>query len=133
MLTIDIPRARLLRRLGLVAATSVVTGLVACGEDPILVCTMELKPGIASAPATVRVGETATIRAQATSCGGTVIVPMTWRYSVEDSVVARIDSMSGLLTAKAAGATRVRAAGRFPASADTFAVYVAYHLITIMP
>ena len=107
--------------------------LAACGEDPILVCTMELKPGIASAPAAVRVGETATIRAQATSCGGTVIVPMTWRYSVEDSTVARIDSVSGLLTARAAGATRVRAGGRFPDRPDTTTVIVAYHPITITP
>ena len=107
--------------------------LTACGEDPILVCTMELKPGILPAPATLKVGETTTIRAQATSCGGAEIVPMTWRYGVEDSTVARIDSVSGLLSARAAGATRVRAAGRLPASTDTFAVYVAYHAITITP
>lgn len=93
----------------------------ACSDDEVTVCTIELRVSFPSARTTLRVGDTTTIRAQATTCG-TKVVPMSWKYSVGDTTIARIDSLSGLLTARASGATSVRASGSNP---------VAVHLLQI--
>ena len=95
----------------------------ACRDDEVTVCTVELRVSFPSARTTLRVGDTTTIRAQATTCG-TQIVPMSWKYSVGDTTIAKIDSLSGLLTARAGGATSVRASGSNPIAVNLLPISV---------
>ncbi|HCT55907.1 MAG TPA: hypothetical protein DGD08_01700 [Gemmatimonas aurantiaca] len=95
----------------------------ACSDNEVTVCTTELRVSFPSARTTLRAGDTTTIRAQATTCG-TRVVPMSWQYSVGDTAIAKIDSLSGLLTARASGTTSVRASGSNPIAVNLLPISV---------
>ncbi|BAH37492.1 hypothetical protein GAU_0450 [Gemmatimonas aurantiaca T-27] len=49
---------------------------------------------------------------------------MSWQYSVGDTAIAKIDSLSGLLTARASGTTSVRASGSNPIAVNLLPISV---------
>ncbi len=83
--------------------------LASCSDDRIFVCTTELTVRVESSRQTLRVGETTTARASATTCGGTRSVSYVWRYASSDSAVARVDSVTGVIQGVAPGSTTIRA------------------------
>ncbi|WP_156798955.1 Ig-like domain-containing protein [Gemmatimonas aurantiaca] len=83
--------------------------LASCRDTPISVCTAELTVVVESSRQTLRVGDTTTASASATTCGGTRPVHYVWRYSSSDSTIARIDSVTGLVRAAGLGNATIRA------------------------
>ena len=94
------------------AAAVLVTVLPACSIFGPRACTDELVTQVDPRTRTVQVGATYTATASAWTCGGKERLPDEWRYYAEDSTIARVDSITGRVTARAAGATAIRARGR---------------------
>lgn len=87
-----------------VASCSSIAGLGGCSDD----LTTRVEPSARA----VRVGESYGVAASAWGCRGTKRLSDDWRYAVGDTAVARVDSVSGRVTARAARQTDVRARGR---------------------
>ena len=79
----------------------------ACSDDALLPCPSDIRTTVSISKASLRVGETATATTTALICGGTQSAVYEWRYRVEDTTVARVDSISGLITARTIGSTRL--------------------------
>lgn len=73
-------------------------------------CWMDAAP-ISPQPASLRVGDTVTLSArlgEPRECLPPNLEPAVWRWTSEAPAVATIDSLSGLLTARAPGETWIR-------------------------
>lgn len=60
----------------------------------------------------LRVGDAFTPVAAAFTCGGAQLLAEVWVWKTADSTVASVDSLSGRITARSAGTTRVTPTGR---------------------
>lgn len=92
---------------GVVAAS-----LVAC--DPASLfggCSDDLYSRVDPRAQALRVGESYVAAASAWGCGQTKRLTDEWRYFVLDTAVARVDSVTGRVTARAPGSTDVGARG----------------------
>ena len=93
--------------------------VVACvsllaGCDPASIfggCSDDLLTRVEPSSRTLHVGETFTAAASAWGCGGTKVLSDEWRYFVVDTTIARVDSLTGRVTARAVGTTAVGARG----------------------
>lgn len=81
--------------------------VTACSDEALLPCPADIQTTVSINKASLRVGETAAATTSALICGGTKTAVYEWRYRVEDTTVARVDSISGLITARAVGSTRL--------------------------
>jgi hypothetical protein len=96
-------------------AVSLFTGvllLAAC--DPASVfggCSDDLLTRVDPRSRTLRVGESYAAAASAWGCRGTKRRSDEWRYFAVDTTVARVDSLTGRVTARAVGTTDVGARG----------------------
>lgn len=85
------------------------TFTLACTQNSAEPCDMAIAVRVQSSRETLRVGDTTTLRASATTCVGRETPTYTWRYSVNDSSIARINASTGLLTSRTAGTVTVQA------------------------
>ena len=86
--------------------------LAAC--DPAAIfggCSDDLLTRVEPRTRTLRVGESYTAAASAWGCGGTKLLSDNWRYFAVDTTIARVDSLTGRVTARAVGTTDVGARG----------------------
>ena len=74
-------------------------------------CSDDLLTRVDPRSRTLRVGESYMAGASAWGCRGTKRLSDEWRYFVVDTTVARVDSLTGRVTARAVGATDVGARG----------------------
>lgn len=74
-------------------------------------CTQDLRTQVEPRNRTVRVGESYTAAASAWGCSGTRLLSDEWRYFAVDTAIARVDSVTGRVTARAVGTTDVGARG----------------------
>jgi hypothetical protein len=94
------------------AVTACVALLAAC--DPASIfggCTDDLFTRVDPRSRTLRVGESYVAAASAWGCRGTKRLSDDWRYFVVDTTIARVDSLTGRVTAESVGATDVGARG----------------------
>ena len=99
---------RLLFPLGVLAAV-----FVACDLAPVFGgCSDDLYTRVDPPTRDLRVGETYVAVASAWGCGQTKRLTDEWRYFAVDTAVARVDSLTGRVTALAAGTTDIGARGR---------------------
>jgi hypothetical protein len=72
-----------------------------------LTCVL-IGPIVSPASATIFVGDTLHVLAQANACGRPANAPpVTFLWSTSDTTIARVDSLTGLVHAKSAGAVSV--------------------------
>jgi uncharacterized protein YjdB len=64
-------------------------------------------PVVTPATATIFVGDTLRVKAQANTCLNPAAAADSFRWFVSDSIVARVDSLTGLVTGRSAGTTTV--------------------------
>ena len=76
-------------------------------------CTRELRTTITPASAILRVGESVTPSFELSTCGGRQQLTDVFRWRSLDSLVVRVDSLSGRATAVAPGRTYVVVSGAF--------------------
>jgi hypothetical protein len=89
-----------------------VGGLVACNSAPIFGgCTDDLRTRVDPPSRSLTVGESYVGVASAWGCSGSKRLSDKWRYFVVDTTVARVDSVTGRVTARAPGVTDVGARG----------------------
>lgn len=102
-------RYRMQRTVFLLAITSMI---VASACDLVSdVCTLELRPQYAPADTTIRVGQAFTASVRLSSCGGSRVLSDVFTWHSEDSSIARVDSRTGRVVARAPGETLITASG----------------------
>jgi hypothetical protein len=74
-------------------------------------CSDDLLTRVDPRARTLRVGEGYTAAASAWGCRGTKQLSDEWRYFAVDTTIARVDSLTGRVTARAVGTTDVGARG----------------------
>lgn len=108
-------RVSLHRRVGLAAlVTAMSAAAAACSraDDTPTVCPSDLRFVTTPTTRTVRSGESFVAQAQAFGCAGTKLLDEIFVWRSDDSTIARVDSVSGLITGRSPGSTLVRAFGR---------------------
>ena len=116
---------RLLLFVGAAAASCLAACSSALGNLLDTGCSDELRVQVAPGDTTLAVGGHFTAHVSLTTCGGRVPVAASFTWSVQDSTVARVNSLSGVVTAIAPGSSRVVATatgsslGQFPAGTVT--------------
>jgi hypothetical protein len=81
--------------------------LAACDALDPAVCTSDLQVRITPDSATLAVGDTLTVRAEALGCGGTQRLEEEMRWSSEAPSIASVTPVPGLVTAIAPGEVRI--------------------------
>ena len=90
----------------------VATAIAAPGcTDFVKGCPDDLRLATEPAAVTLRVGAEVVARASALGCGGTRRLDETWRWRAEDTLVVRVDSVSGAIKGRLPGVTFVVPAG----------------------
>ncbi|MGH7483022.1 MAG: Ig-like domain-containing protein [Longimicrobiales bacterium] len=90
-----------------VAIVMVVSLVASCGFLAGEACTDDLSWRVTPTEATLDVGESTTVKAEALGCGGTEPLEEDMRWSSEDPSVASVDPITGLITGHAEGSTTV--------------------------
>ena len=90
--------------------TGVALALGCSATEP--VCPADLERRVTPATASLAVGERRTVQGQFLGCGGTERLTDVIRWSVADSTVARVDAVTGEVTARAVGTTVVQGTGQ---------------------
>lgn len=97
------------RRVARLALVCGVAALAACEKDVVGVCEVSINFQTYVLRPSLRVGDTTTMRSSATTCDGHRQIMTSWRYTAANPTIARVDSVSGLITALAAGSTFINA------------------------
>lgn len=74
-------------------------------------CSDDLLTTVTPRTRTLRVGESYTVTASAQGCRGRTQLSDQWRYFAADSTIVHVDSLTGRVSARTAGATDVGARG----------------------
>jgi len=99
-----------MQRTGLLFAIASMVVVSACDlvSD---VCTLELRPQYAPADTTILVGQAFTASVRLSSCGGSRILSDVFTWQSQDSLIARVDSRTARVVARAPGETVITASG----------------------
>jgi len=76
------------------------------------VCTLELRPQYAPADTTILVGQGFTASVRLSSCGGSRVFSDVFTWQSQDSSIARVDSRTARVVARAPGETLITASGQ---------------------
>lgn len=97
----------------LVSFGVIIAGVAACDLAPVFGgCSDDLYTRVDPPSRDLRIGESYVAEASAWGCGQTKQLTDEWRYFAVDTAVAGVDSLTGRVTARAAGTTDVGARGR---------------------
>ena len=75
-------------------------------------CTDELRISIAPTARTIAVAESFTPSVRLASCGGRERLSDTFRWRASDTLVVRVDSVTGRITGRSPGVVRVEVSGQ---------------------
>jgi hypothetical protein len=100
------------RYIAVVPPTLVALVLAACDATRLFGCGDDLVARVDPRSRVLRVGQSYVAAASAWGCGGRKRLTDEWRYFVVDTTVARVDSVTGRVTARSPGTTGVGARGR---------------------
>ncbi len=81
-------------------------------EAPVQVCTDELRVHFTPVDTTILTGEGFIASVQLATCGGAVALADAFTWHSQDASVATVDSLTGHVTGRGAGETRVTATGK---------------------
>lgn len=97
------------RAIASIAIACILPMFAACKSESLGVCELSITFRTQASRTSLRVGDTTSIRASATTCDGQKEVVTSWRYSPANPTIAHVDSLSGLITALAPGSTLILA------------------------